>query len=105
MLECYPYPSYLATTATCPLRRLLLLSLESLLAVAPDHDDRQERADDGGEEDDQDHRDADGPDAGEEQGVQDVVLVDEGLCTCQRLAGEAKARKTACHATESGCAP
>lgn len=68
--------------ATCPLRGLLLLGLECLLAVAPYHDHGKERADDGGEEDDQDHRDADGPDAGEEERVQDVVLVNEGLWGC-----------------------
>lgn len=69
----------LSPKATCPLGCLLLLGLESLLAVAPYHNDRQEAADNSGEEDDQDHRDADGPDAGEEERVQDVVLVDEGL--------------------------
>lgn len=65
--------------ATCPLRGLLLLSLEGLLAVAPYHDNGEEAADDGGEEDDQDDRDANGPDAGKEERVKEVVLVDEGL--------------------------
>jgi len=75
-------PLYLdrcSTAATCPLRCLLLLGLECLLAVAPYHNNGEERADDRGEEDDQNHRDAYGPDAGEEERVQDVVLVDEGL--------------------------
>ena len=80
MPEWYPYTSYPALSgATCPLRSLLLLGLEGLLAVAPYHDDGEEGTDDGGEQNDQDHRDADGPDAGEEERVQDVVLVDEGL--------------------------
>lgn len=69
-------------TATCPLRSLLLLGLEGLLAVAPDHDNGKEGADDGSEEDNQDYRDADGPDAGKEERVQDVVFVDEGLYMC-----------------------
>jgi hypothetical protein len=82
MPECYPYTSYRAFgRATCPLRGLLLLGLERLLAVAPYHDNREEGADDGGEQNNQDHGDADGPDAGEEERVQDVVLVDEGLDT------------------------
>ena len=65
--------------ATCPLRCLLLLGLKSLLAVAPYHDNGEEATDDSGEEDDEDHRDADGPDAGEEERMQDVVLIDERL--------------------------
>ena len=61
------------------LRSLLLLSLEGLFAIAPYHDDGQEGADDGGKEDDEDDGDADGPDAGQEERVQQVVLVDKGL--------------------------
>ncbi len=72
-----------ATTATCLLRCLLLLGLEGLLAVAPYHDHGKEGADDGGEQDDEDHRDTNGPDAGKEQRVQDVVLVDKRLRRCQ----------------------
>lgn len=95
VLPLYLVSSYrtVGAAATCPLRCLLLLGLEGLLAVAPDHDDREEGADDSGEEDDQDHRDANGPDAGKEQRVQDVVLVDEGLCMCQRIAGEERTRE------------
>ena len=78
-----PIRSYLVpASATCLLRGLLLLGLEGLLAVAPYHNNREEGADDGGEQDDQDHRDADGPDAGEEERVQNMVLVYEGLGVC-----------------------
>lgn len=58
---------------------LLLLGLESLLAVAAYHDDGKKAADDGRKEDNEDHRDADGPNAGEEERVEEVVIVDEGL--------------------------
>ena len=61
------YLEWQRATATCSLRCLLLLGLESLLAVAPNHDNGKEGADDGGEQDDQDYRDADGPDAGKEE--------------------------------------
>lgn len=104
MPEWYPYTSCRAHGgATCPLRSLLLLGLEGLLAVAPYHDDGEEGADDGGEQDNENHRDADGPDAGEEERVQDVVLVDEGLesvsveagaCACQCV-GPRAAKKDA----------
>jgi hypothetical protein len=60
-------------------RGLLLLCFEGLLAVAAYHDDGQEAADDGGAEDDEDDGDADGPDAREEEGVEEVVVVDEWL--------------------------
>jgi hypothetical protein len=59
--------------------RLLLLRLERLLAVAPYHDDREEAANDGGEEDHENYGDADSPDARGKEGLQGVVLVDEGL--------------------------
>lgn len=55
------------------------LGLGGLLPIAPDHDDAEEGADDGRAEQDQDDGDADGPDAGREEGVQGVVRVDEGL--------------------------
>jgi hypothetical protein len=61
------------------LRGLFLLGLEGLLAIAPYHDDGQEGADNGGEEDDEDDGDANGPDTGQEERVQQVVLVDKGL--------------------------
>jgi hypothetical protein len=64
---------------TCPLCSLLLLRLECLLAVAPYHDHGEEAADDGGEEDHEDYGDADSPDAWGEEGLQGVILVDEGL--------------------------
>ena len=63
--------------------RLLLggggLGLRGSLPIAPDHDDAEEGADDGAANQDQDHGDADGPDARGEEGVQRVVGVDEGL--------------------------
>jgi hypothetical protein len=61
------------------LRCFLLLGFEGLLAIALDHDDREEAADDGGAQDDENDRDADGPDAWEEERVEDVVIVDEWL--------------------------
>ena len=72
----------------------------------PSFDHGEEGADDGGEEDDQDHRDANGPDAGKEQRVQDVVLVDEGLSTCQYLARKkTSTRAVACRPPGIVCAP
>lgn len=63
--------------------RLLLrgggLGLGGLLLVAPDHDDAEEGADDGGGEQDEDDGDADGPDARGEEVLEGVVRVDEGL--------------------------
>lgn len=63
--------------------RLLLrgggLGLRGLLPVAPDHDDAQEGADDGGAQQDQDDGYADGPLARGEEAVQRVVEVHEGL--------------------------
>jgi hypothetical protein len=58
---------------------LLLLCLESLLPVAPYHDDREEAANDGSTEDYEDDGYANGPDAGREKGVERVVIVNEGL--------------------------
>lgn len=48
---------------------LLLFCFKCLLPVAPYHDDREEAADDGGEEDYKDDGNANGPDAWREQGV------------------------------------
>jgi len=62
-----------------PLRCLLLLGLEGLLAIALDHDDGEEAADNGGAENDEDDRDADGPDAWQEKVVEEVVVVDKWL--------------------------
>lgn len=56
-----------------------MLSLERLLPVAPYHDDREKAADNGGEEDDEDDWDADGPDAWGEEGVKGVILIDKWL--------------------------
>lgn len=55
------------------------LCLGSLLLVAADHDDGQERADDGRTEENEDNRDSDSPDAGEEEVLERVVIVDKGL--------------------------
>ena len=60
-------------------RLLRLRRLEGLLPVAADHNAGQEAADDGAAEEDEDDGDADGPDARREEGLQGVVLVDEGL--------------------------
>ena len=56
-----------------------MLGLERLLPVAPYHDYREEATDDGGTENDEDDGDADGPDAWQEEGVKDVVVIHEGL--------------------------
>jgi hypothetical protein len=61
------------------LRCFLLLGFEGLLAIALDHDDREEAADDSRAQDDEDDRDADGPDAWEEERVEEVVVVDKWL--------------------------
>lgn len=53
--------------------------LEGLFAVAPDHDQRQEAADDGAAGEDQDDGQADGPDAGGEQRLRGMRRVDKGL--------------------------
>lgn len=62
--------------------RLLLgsgLGLGGFLLVAPDHDHADEGADDGGAQEEEDDGDADCPDAGEEEVLEGVVVVDEGL--------------------------
>lgn len=61
-----------------PSARLLLLRLERLFPVAPYHDDGEEASNDRGAEDNQDDGDANGPDARGEEGVERMVLVDEG---------------------------
>lgn len=61
------------------------LDLGGPLPVAPDHDHGEEGADDGGADEDEDDGDADGPDAGREEALEEVVVVDEGLgVRCQR---------------------
>ena len=76
-----PNPSRLhaPTNATCRLGRLLLLCLEGLLAIAPYHDSGEESADNGSGKDNEDDGNADGPDAGREEGLDRVRVVDEGL--------------------------
>lgn len=62
--------------------RLLLgrsLGLGSLLPVASNHDHAQERAHDGGTQENEDNGDSDGPDAGKEEVLERVVIVDERL--------------------------
>lgn len=74
----------LVLSLSVPELRLLLrgggLGLGGLLPVAPDHDDAQEGADDGGAQQDQDHGYADGPLARGEEAVERVIEVDEGHC-------------------------
>jgi hypothetical protein len=64
---------------TCHSARLLLLGLECLLAVAPYHDNGEEAAHNGAEEDDQNNGYADGPNARRKEGLKGVVFVNEGL--------------------------
>lgn len=77
----------LVLSLSVPELRLLLrgggLGLGGLLPVAPDHDDAQEGADDGGAQQDQDHGYADGPLARGEEAVERVIEVDEGLFVSQ----------------------
>ena len=64
------------------LLRLLPLRLSrfgGFLAIAPHHDDAQETTHDGAAQQQQDDGDADGPDAGREEGLDRVRVVDEGL--------------------------
>lgn len=69
----------MARVWSCLCRLLRLRRLQGLLPVAADHNAGQEAADDGAAEEDEDDGDADGPDARREEGLQGVVLVDEGL--------------------------
>lgn len=55
------------------------LGLGGLLPVAADHDNAEERADDGGAQEDEDDGYADGPDARGEHVLKRVVRVDKGL--------------------------
>jgi hypothetical protein len=64
------------------LARLLLLRLEGLLAVAPYHDGGEKAADNGCSQHDENDWNADRPNAGEKEGLEDVVVVDEGLDYC-----------------------
>lgn len=62
--------------------RLLLLRLcrfGGFLAIAPHHHDAEETPHDGAAEQQKDYGDADGPDAGREEGLDWVGVVDEGL--------------------------
>jgi hypothetical protein len=70
-----------STFKTQGLLRLLRLSrFGGFFAIAPHHDDAQETAHDGAAQQQQDDGDADGPDAGREEGLDRVRVVDEGLC-------------------------
>ncbi len=76
--------------AIAAILRLLLaggsgLGLGGLLAVASNHDHAEERADDGGTEEDENDGDADGPDAREEEVLERVVIVDKGLREKKRI--------------------
>jgi hypothetical protein len=69
------------TRVTLSLRFLLprLLSLRRSLTIAPHHNHAQETPDHGAAEQQEDDRDANGPDAGREEGLDEVGVVDEGL--------------------------
>jgi hypothetical protein len=70
------------------LLRLLLLRLGrlcSFLAIASHHDHAQETAHHGAAQKQQDDGDADGPDAGWEEGLDRVRVVDEGLFGASRV--------------------
>lgn len=55
------------------------LGLGGLFPITPDHDHAQKRPYDSGAEKHEDDGDANGPLAGEEQVLEGVVVVDEGL--------------------------
>lgn len=55
-----------------------MLGLESLLTVAPYHDNGKEAADDGATKDDEDDGDANGPYSWKEERMKEVVFVDKG---------------------------
>lgn len=60
------------------------LGLCGLLSVASNHDHAEERADNGGAEEDEDNGKANGPDARREEVLQSMVGVDKRLSwTCQ----------------------
>lgn len=59
---------------------LCLRSLGRSLPIAPNHDHAQEASDHRAAEKKEDDRDANGPDAGREEGLDEVRVVDEGLC-------------------------
>jgi hypothetical protein len=74
-----------------PLSPLVLLlgsgsGLGGLLSVASDHDHAEEGAHNSGTKEDDDDGDADGPDAGREEVLERVVIVDKGLKRGRRLA-------------------
>ena len=58
---------------------LCLSSLGCSLPIAPDHDHTQEASNNRAAEKKEDDRDANGPDAGREEGLDEVGVVDEGL--------------------------
>ena len=75
----YDYTVY----STYALRSSLLLSrslgLGGLLSVASDHDHAQEGPNNGGTEENEDDGDTDSPDAGREEVLKRVVVIDKGL--------------------------
>lgn len=72
-----------SNTRICPLLRLLRLlrfgSFGGFFAITPYHNHAQETADHRATKQKEDDRDANGPDAGREEGLEGVLLVDEGL--------------------------
>ena len=84
MTPCLSSILFFPSPRSNPLLRLLLLRLQRLLAITPDHDEAEEASDDGAAKQQQDHGDADRPDARREEGLQRVVLVDEGLAYRQQ---------------------
>ncbi|MBE3041360.1 hypothetical protein IMZ48_02005 [Candidatus Bathyarchaeota archaeon] len=83
-LPAVPGPLVHSNLVRVAILRLLLGGggLGGLFLVTPHHDHADEGADDGGGEDNEEDGDADGPDARGEEGVEDVVGVDEGLWVC-----------------------
>lgn len=86
-------PSELPSPSVTILSRLLLLCLQCLLAIAPYHDNREEAADYGSEENNEDDGNANGPYAREEKGMKYVVIIDKGL--------EKKKRQFLVHSTST----
>lgn len=65
----YPLANQALLELSLPLR---LSSLGRSLPIAPDHDHAQEASDHGAAEKKEDDRDANGPDAGREEGLDEV---------------------------------
>ena len=70
----------LQRNTTVPSLPLRLSSLSRSLPIAPNHHHAQEASHHSATEQQENDRDANSPDAGREEGLDEVRIVDEGLC-------------------------